>query len=48
MITVAYLYIRLGFIGNLHDKFSLRVDHVLKDLLINSTGRGTQKRKLAR
>ena len=36
-LTIAYLDVSLGLISDLHDKFSLGVDHVLKNLLINAT-----------
>jgi hypothetical protein len=35
---VDYLDISFGLIGDLHDKFSLSVDHMLKNLLINAVG----------
>jgi hypothetical protein len=40
---VYYLDISFGLIGDLHDKLSLSIDHVLKNLFVNATGHQHQQ-----
>ncbi len=40
-----YLDISFSLIGDFHNKFGFRVDHMLKNLLINAVGRQYQYRK---